>query len=253
MLNGGKGSLREALHGLLRKAGLDIRLMRNVERHDRLIAEDKWRRDWAVFQTIPIRTVLDIGANTGQFARMIHGLCPQAAIHAFEPIGVCAEELKGILSSIPGARVYPWALGDTTERIMMNRSLFTPCSSLLKPNARMELEYPDGARVQSEQVEMRRLDDAVSGIDLEPDVLVKIDVQGYELHVLRGGAETLRRVRWLAIEVTFRSQYDGQPLFDEIYQAVHALGFLFRGFAGQYVSPHDQQWAYADAIFERNS
>lgn len=251
MLNEGKGPLREAMHGLLRKTGLDIRLMRNVERHDRLIAEDKWRRDWLVFQTIPIRTVLDIGANTGQFARMIHGLCPQAAIHAFEPIGVCAEELKGVLSSIPGARVYPWALGDTTERIMMNRSLYSPCSSLLKPNSRMELEYPDGARVQPERVEMRRLDDVVTNIDLDPDVLVKIDVQGYELHVMRGGAETLRKVRWLAIEVTFRAQYEGQPLFDDVYQAARSLGFTYRGCAGQYLSPLDQHWAYADAIFER--
>lgn len=243
--------MKNPLKTLLHRAGLDVRLVRNVERHGRLLAEDRWRASWQFLANYRVRSIVDIGANTGQFLTMIHGLCPDAAVHCFEPVADCFAELEKTAAAIPGARAYRLAIGDRAGTAVMNRSEFTPCSSLLTPNDRLRREIPEAARIRPETVEIATLDGALAGISLEPDLLLKIDVQGHELAVLRGAGETLRRARLVALEVTFYAQYEGQPLFDDVYRAMRDRGFVYRGNAGQHDSPLDHRFCYADAVFER--
>lgn len=134
----------------------------------------------------------------------------------------------------------------------MNRSAFTPCSSLLPGTGLLGEDYPDAAVVDEVEIQVARLDDILCSERLEPGVLVKLDVQGYEIPVLEGARETLAKTAIVAIEVClFRRLYEGQPLFDDIYRVLFEMGFSYRGNAEQMARKSDGRIVEADAIFER--
>jgi hypothetical protein len=81
------------------------------------------------------------------------------------------------------------------------------------------------------------LDDLVgAGTVAQPDV-IKIDVQGYEDHVLRGAERTLQGTRFCIIELSFVSMYKGSWLFDEMYEYMKQQGFGLIGVAGPVAVP----------------
>jgi FkbM family methyltransferase len=244
-----KSLLKRVLYGL----GLEVRLRRNVEAHARREWEDKWCERWRPFVAHrPIRTILDIGANAGQFARLAHRLCPQARILSFEPLPDCFVELQRNLEVIPGARAFNVALGDHAGMVTMNRSAFTPCSSLLAGTADLGRDIPAAAAVSQVSVPLLRLDDILADAGVDDELLIKMDVQGFEPQVIRGGPAAFRRASIVATEVCFcRPLYQGQPLFDDLYGTLRGLGFAFMGNAEQQASLTDARVVEADAIFER--
>ena len=86
---------------------------------------------------------------------------------------------------------------------------------------------------------------------LEAAVLIKIDVQGYELFVLHGGPETVKRARALIVETSFTKLYEGQPLFDDIYKTLKKSEFDYGGNWDQLTDPRDGRILQTDAIFLR--
>ena len=77
--------------------------------------------------------------------------------------------------------------------------------------------------------------------ELPPPRLLKIDVQGFEGHVVAGATETLERTRYCITEVSFKPLYEGAPLFDEIYDAFVGRGFRLAGLAGELRSSTGEQ------------
>jgi hypothetical protein len=85
---------------------------------------------------------------------------------------------------------------------------------------------------------------------LPPPDLIKLDVQGYELEVLRGGEACLRHARAVLCEVSFKVFYSGQPLFHEIVAFLAARGFTLSALgAGTALGAPLGQ---ADALFLRS-
>jgi len=247
-------NVKRMAKALLRKCGVDVRLVCNLKSHQARTWEEKQCDMWRPFlQHRDIRTVIDVGANTGQFAELIHRLCPSARIYSFEPIPDCFVELEKTLSEIPGSKAIALALGESRGTTRMNRSVFTPCSSLLEGTEYLGEDYPDAAVVDKIEIELARLDDVLRSETLEPDILVKMDVQGYEIPVIRGGEETLAKAALVAVEVCFfRRLYENQPLFADIYCQLVDRGFSYRGNAEQAARKSDRRIVEADAIFERD-
>jgi len=239
--------------GLFQRLGLDVRLTRNVQSHEVRTWEQTQNALWRPFLAHhEIRTVIDVGANTGQFARLIHRICPAAKVLSFEPLPDCRTELEATLAQIPGSKSFPIALGDTTGTVPMHQSAFSPCSSLLNGTPQLGDDYPDAAIVNPIIVSLERLDDVLTGETLAPGLLVKLDVQGYEIPVIRGALQTLGRAAVVVVEVCFfRKLYQGQPLFDDIYQLLRGLGFTYMGCPEQYPQKSDGRIVEADAVFER--
>ena len=93
---------------ILAGCGLDVRLTRNIRNHDAVTWEQKQDAMWLPFlQHRNIRTVIDVGANEGQFAAMIHRQIPDARVISFEPIPSCHDKLNQVLSRIPGSKLIP--------------------------------------------------------------------------------------------------------------------------------------------------
>ena len=205
------------------------------------------RRDW--LRSLPVRTVLDIGANTGQFAAEIRDLLPEAFIYSFEPLRDAHAELVARMKGDGRFRAFNVALGDEDSRSVIHRSDFSPSSSMRPMLELHTAAWPHTAGVAAEEVEVRRLDSL--GIEPEPELLVKIDVQGFEDKVIEGGRATIARASYVVTEVSFGSLYEGQPLFEDIYRLLGGMGFGYRGSLWQLPDPRDGRPLQADAFFVR--
>src|SRR5215203_7296691 len=185
--------------------------------------------EYAYVASLGIRTVIDVGAHTGEFARMIKQVIPNAAIFSFEPLKDEFERLEQQMQNGASFVAFNCAVGDRNDTVEIHRSSYAQSSSLL-PMASLHKEaFPTSASHTSEKVEVKRLDDVLRGFRLEPEILVKIDVQGYEDRVIAGATETLARAKAVIVEVSFRELYEGQPLFDGIFGMLSERGFKYMG------------------------
>ncbi len=195
-----------------------------------------------------IKTVLDIGANTGQFANLIQKVLPQASVISFEPIKKCYEELLINTKSI-NVKAFNYALGDVEEQQEINISAHTPSSSLLNM-ADLHTEVFAGTNfVEKETISIKRLDDVFPDLKIIGKFMVKVDVQGFEDRVIKGGVETLKKADSVLIETSFVELYKDQLLFDGIYQLLIGLGFEFKGNYTQTKNKEDGSILYAESFF----
>lgn len=206
---------------------------------------------YAHVASLNIRTVIDVGAHTGEFAKMIAEVLPGVAVVSFEPLKEEFRQLENNLRGIPGAQAFNLALGDQNESLDIHRSSFSQSSSL-RPMTNLHKEaFPESAGESVEQVEVRRLDDVLPESSIEPEILIKIDAQGYEDKVLAGAPLTLAAAKAAIIEVSFRELYEGQPLFDSIYRTMYEAGFSYMGNLYQLFHPGDRNVLQADGLFVR--
>jgi FkbM family methyltransferase len=243
--------MREWLRSLLHAVGVDVRLIKNLEAAAQAARRDQEFLAWSLLGHCGFETVLDIGANEGQFATLARRLWPRAVIHSFEPLPDVHRLLLSNLGALGDAHAHRVALSDRNGHSVMNASAFSPSSSLLPMADLHRSEWPQSAQHQSIEVPIMRLDDwaAKHPLGAGPS-LIKIDVQGHELAVIGGGRETIRRACAVALEVSFHELYRGQALFEQIFDAMRGLGFVYRGNIEQFRSKDGQRVLYADAVFE---
>jgi FkbM family methyltransferase len=237
-------NLKRIAKGLINRAvkpwGMELAYTHVLERPE-------LRRDW--LRRLPVRTVLDIGANDGDFASEVRDLLPEAFIYSFEPLGEAHAALLARMRGDARFRAFNFALGAADARAIIHRSNFSPSSSLL-PMLDLHTEaWPHTAEAAAEEIEVRRLDSL--GIEAEPELLVKIDVQGFEDKVIEGGRGTLAGASYVVTEVSFARLYEGQPLFEDIYGLLAGMGFAYRGSLWQLPDPRDGRPLQADAVFVR--
>jgi FkbM family methyltransferase len=222
------------VQGTLYKMGLIVKLVRPEN--------NIW------LQNRGIKTVLDIGANTGQFANRINEILPEVTIVSFEPIKKCFDELLLNTKSI-NVKAFNCALGEVEEQQNINISAHSPSSSLLKM-ADLHTEVFAGTNfVETETISIKRLDDIFADLNITGKLMVKIDVQGFEDRVIKGGINSLKKADLILIETSFEELYEDQLLFDGIYQLLTGLGFIFKGNLTQAINKKDGKILYAESIF----
>lgn len=166
-------------------------------------------------------TVIDVGANKGQFSRAAAMAFPGARIIAFEPQAEVAAVWRRNLADVPDAEVHACALGAEPGTVTFHPHEYSLSSSVL-PVAGSSMAAEELASIE---VPVRTLDEALAGEALAGPVLLKLDVQGYELEVLRGGGRTLGQVDALVVELAFERHYEGQPLFGAVQAELTTLGW----------------------------
>jgi FkbM family methyltransferase len=149
---------------------------------------------------------LDVGANRGQSIDAIRLFQPRLRIEAFEPNAVLAERLRVRFARDPAARVHTYGLGESESR----SPLYIPhyCGYMYDGLASFDRSEAEGwlgpdtiAWFNPERLEIRQSECAIRRMDdlgLKPGFL-KIDVQGFEHHVLEGGRDTLEAHRPLIL------------------------------------------------------
>ena len=206
-----------------------------------------WLRDW------DIRTVLDIGANIGQFAAQIHLALPQARLYSFEPLRDCCDQLRAVMTGVSQFQAFDFALGDTTGRTQIHRSAAPESSSLLPMGQVHKSAFPYTAQTHVETIEIRRLDDVAPDLQIEDNLLIKVDVQGAEDKVIAAGEHTFARATVLIMETTFVPLYEGQVLFDTIYDHLRQMGFTYMGTEHIIRDPRTGRVLQCDSLFLRQT
>jgi FkbM family methyltransferase len=199
-----------------------------------------------------IKTIYDIGANTGQFASLIHEVLPDAFIYSFEPLEECYQKLKTKEREITNFKAFNIALGDTDGEIEFHRNEHSPASSMLPMAELHKKNYPFTDKEHIIKVKITKLDDIVKDINIEDELLIKIDVQGVEDKIIVGGRNTIRQASILIIETSFQPLYIGQPLFEDIYDVLKE-NFLYMGALKQRLSKFDGSILFEDSIFIRRT
>ncbi len=204
-------------------------------------------------RAIPFRSIFDVGANEGQFARFARGVFPQATLYCFEPTPQAYEKLANWAEADGNVVAANLALGDSPGKCEINlHSDHTPSSSLLETTGMSHAIYPVTAHQRKVDVRIERLDDFVAGLPQSPaaEMLLKLDVQGFEAPVLRGATRVLSQVRACIAEVCLDDLYQGQSSFKEVSDLAHAAGLRYAGNLNQAYGT-DGHVIYLDALFIR--
>lgn len=229
-----------------RHIGYRCLLAVGIEAHPR-------REELRFLPPINIKTVLDIGANEGQYARRLRKLLPNARIYSFEPLPVPFQELTKLKARDPNFEAVNLGLSDETREVDFEINDFSPSSSMLAITKKQVEAFPETARTRKTRVSLTTLDKWACERELETPLLLKMDVQGLEDRVIRGGLKTISRAEVIISEVSFSRLYEGQPLFDDIYRQLHSLNFRCAGMVEPLYHPQTGEILQADAIFIRST
>lgn len=170
------------------------------------------------------RVFYDVGANVGTWTLLCRALVPDSTIIAFEPMEEHLLEFGKNTKELNRVSLFPFALGATEETRMFYPTSFSDASGFLPLN-------DEGRQlwcIQNETprvMEVQTLDAVIATKSLPPPDLIKLDVQGFELEVLKGASNNLKHARWVLTEVSFKPFYDGQVLFSELAGFLSQRGF----------------------------
>lgn len=200
-----------------------------------------------------IRTIFDIGAHVGEYALELNQYLPQAMIYAFEPLSSAYPILLKNTAPIQRFKAFNIALGDYKGAGKIHRHEFSPASSILKVSDTSIEAYPYIGNSVVEEIAIDKLDDFIlaNNLCIEPEILIKMDVQGFEDKVIAGGLEIIKKSKIIIIEVEFQEMYDEQALFDDTYIRLRELGLRFKGIINTVLHPDSGIPLYADAVFTR--
>jgi FkbM family methyltransferase len=142
---------------------------------------------------------LDVGANVGDFSKAFSETSPGTPIIAFEPNPAL---LKSIENACPGATRRNTALSDRSGEAVLHVRADQPGTASLTTRTRMNPRYR--AAMVEVKVDLNTLDSVVAAHSLNcASPLLKIDVEGHEFAVMRGGEATLKAARQAAIMFEF--------------------------------------------------
>jgi FkbM family methyltransferase len=143
--------------------------------------------------------VWDVGANVGHYSTQISDLVgPSGKVFAFEPDTVTAERLRANCSGKQNIVVHPYGLSDTTHGAMMLAG-----NDAMRTTSR--LVQGEGEAAESLSVQLIAGDEVIARGEADFPNIIKIDVEGHELNVLRGLSTILSdtRLRSVFVEVHF--------------------------------------------------
>ncbi|WP_108812373.1 FkbM family methyltransferase [Sphingorhabdus sp. Alg231-15] len=176
-----------------------------------------------------LHTVIDVGANHGQFASRVRALGWRGKILSFEPLLEPFESLHRLTTKDPSHEAFQFGLGEeNTEPVMNVASNHGASSSLLEFEPLLKDSFSITS-ISQEKVSIRRLDDVAKELDLVPEkCLLKIDTQGFEKQVLEGSGEILDQIQMLFLEVSLRPVYKDEPRLFEMLSFLDSRGFEVR-------------------------
>jgi len=130
-------------------------------------------------------------------------------------------------------------------------------ASFYKPNFDLLKNFPNPSRfdvVRTVKVKTDTLDSQLTKHAIQDIDYIKLDVQGHELAILKGGERALQKAIAIEVEVEFAPIYIDQPLFTEIDAYLNTQGFVLAAFPNLETWKHGnrEQLIWADALYLKN-
>lgn len=206
-----------------------------------------------IIESLHIDTVIDVGANVGQFAlQMRREVGFQGRILSFEPLTSAYRVLSGRADKDTHWKTYPFALGDRNESRAINVAENSGSSSFLQMLPAHLHSAPESAYVDSETIEIRTLDSLFQAEVPQPgNLFLKIDTQGFERRVLAGAEGSLPRIATVQLEMSLIPLYSEESLFIDLLAFMQARGYTLIAIENGFTDPATGQLLQVDGIFHR--
>lgn len=179
-----------------------------------------------------IDTVLDVGANEGQFAIQLRDIGYSGDIHSFEPVGATFARLQRHAMGDSRWHCHNLALGRSTGTLSMNISEYSSFNSALSANAFGTERFHELKVVAREEVPLSTVDDFVSKTlgSRTARIFLKMDTQGFDLEVFEGARASLGQIHGLLSELSLMPIYEGMKRYPESLTRFERNGFAVSGF-----------------------
>lgn len=185
--------------------------------------------------------VLDLGAAKGYWSEYAQSFFPKATFYMVDPLQESEAHLKQLCESSDRFHYLLCAVGDRTDKLLMNVTTDLDGSSLLSFNRPPE--------PQDRVVDICRVDDLLAEGKLKPPQLVKMDLQGYELKALEGGKRLFETAEVFILETSLFEFMPDQPLVHEVVAYMAERNYVVFDIAGHLRRPYENDLGQVDFVF----
>jgi FkbM family methyltransferase len=187
---------------------------------------------------------IDVGAYVGDWTRSFRQIFPDSRVLMIEPQASKIAILTRVAMGLRNVELRPALLGAKAEATVGFWESETASSVLAES---------ENKRRPNTYLPMTTLDAITEGSPFARPNFIKLDVQGYEIEVLRGGGHTLESTEAVLMEVNLLGLHEGVPLFHESADYMGKQGFQVYDLCNLVRRPYDGALWQADVIFVRNS
>ena len=201
--------------------------------------------------------LIDCGAYHGSFTKQFIEIFPNSECLCFEPSKKAYKNLEN--QFMKNKNIHTYNIGLASEigikNIYINESDKTNSILKIHPNVpKCQKDALKNKRIDKVELDTldnflkkeKTLDKIFSEIDL-----IKIDVQGAELELLKGSIKTITKSKYILIEIHFIKSYSSSPLFFDIAEFLEDYNFKFQRFYELVIDNQDRtKMLYGDALFK---
>lgn len=223
----------------------NVAASRRLNLHDRKVI-----RELLPLLDIKHLTVFDIGLHDGSYTNALLALPNVDMIVGFEPHPNTFEKARLNLGDDSRVRMYNIGLGEERGSLPFNVNKAVASSSFLRMREDHVKLFPYTGEAETISVGIDRLDDVVERESLPWPSLIKMDVQGYEDRVLKGGEATFGHAEWLITELNFAALYEEAVLAAQMIALLHERGWYLVSLSEPLIGPKGA-WASANGLFGR--
>jgi FkbM family methyltransferase len=212
------------------------------------------RRRIKIVHHYDIDTLLDVGANAGQFAMEMRKAGYKNKIISFEPIKKVFDQLLENSKNDPLWSAENYALGDQDKTETINISGHSLSSSILDMLPKHIEFAPNSAYTSKEEIKVKRLDTVFDNFySKNKKIMLKIDTQGYEKRVIDGAVDSLKHIKLLQLEMSITRLYEDEMLINEMMNYILDRKFRLISLENGISDPETGELLQVDCIFARNS
>lgn len=240
----GLGTLKYLIRTMLRRINLDVyRLDSSKSVSLSRSGIDGFLRQ-AQSMGFILATVVDVGAAYGSFTNQCVSVFPKARFLLLEPLVEYQPSLKKLTETTPAAQCIVAAASANPGEVVLNVHPDLVGSSLFR-----EVEKGTNVNGVPRTVRAITIDGLLNETGAKGPFLLKVDVQGAELEVLRGAERMLADTEYIVLEVSlFRFFQDG-PDFHDVVQYMKRHGFVVYDISGLQYRPLDNALSQIDIAF----
>lgn len=203
-----------------------------------------------ILNNFKISTVLDVGANIGQFGSELRSLGYKKKIISFEPTSEAFSKLKKASKKDLKWDVFNYSLGHFDGETEINISKNSVSSSILDNLPQLLESAPEAKYIKKETIKIKKLDTLFNELNLEnQNIYLKIDTQGFEENILNGGLLNLSKIKIIQIEMALVQSYSETLSFEEMTKKLNDLNFKIFSIESGYYDKKTGRLLEVDGIF----
>jgi FkbM family methyltransferase len=201
---------------------------------------------------LDISTVLDVGANRGDFGWSLRELGYRGEIVSFEPLPDAFHQLSKRAAADGNWKAVPIGLGDQDQELAIHVAANSQSSSFLPMLEAHEIAAPESRYQGTVTARIRRLDHVFHDYcQANRPVFLKIDTQGFERKVMEGAAGILGAVPLVQLECSLVHLYQGGDVIEDLVGWMRDLGYDPIDLQPAFFHQNDGRLMQTDVLFER--